>query len=166
MKKQNVIIFLLVCFAGTVQCQMSERDQKFVKCAAEAGVKEVKLGELAASKGSSPEVRNLGQSMVTDHTKANRELAAIASKKGISPPTTMNEKDQKDYEALSKKQGVEFDKAYAKCMVKDHKKVLCKFKKEAKKGDDAEIKSFAQTTTPVLEHHKHMSKEACKAVKK
>ena len=51
-------------------------------------------------------------------------------------------------------------------MVKDHKEDICAFKKEAKKGNETDIKTWASNTLPTLEHHKQMSIEACKDVHK
>jgi len=166
MKKLFVLLLTVACFYMHAQGPASKRDQEFVKCAAHAGMMEVRLGELAQTNALSPEVKKLGQMMIDDHTKANNELTALAQKKGIAVPTTLTDKEQKGYDKLAKMQGKDFDKAYTKCMVKDHKKVICKFKKEAKKGDDAELKTWASNTIPSLEHHKHMSEETCKAIKK
>jgi putative membrane protein len=164
MKKIIVMASVLIC-AETIKAQ-SNRDKDFAKEATEGGLLEVKLGELAKSRGTTQEVRDLGSQMVSDHSKANNELKTLVASKNISVPTSLNEKGQKCYDKLAKKEGKAFDKAYTHAMVKDHKKVICKFKKEAKKGDDAELKSWASNTVSTLEHHKEMSKDACKAVKK
>jgi putative membrane protein len=154
-----------LCMAAGAQTA-SEKDMKFAREAAEGSMMEIKLGELAQTNGSTAEVKSLGTMMITDHTKANDELKALAAQKNISLPGTMSDKAQKHYDKLAKKQGKDFDKAYAKCMVHDHKKDICLFKKEAKKGDDADLKQWASNTVPTLEHHKQMSEETCKAVHK
>ena len=61
-------------------------DNKFVKDAAMGGMAEVELGKLATQKGSSDAVKQFGQKMVDDHTKANDQLKEIASKENISTP--------------------------------------------------------------------------------
>ena len=166
MKNIGVIaIILLGAFNVQAQNTVSERDKKFAVEAAEGGLMEVKLGELAQVNGLSEAVKNLGSQMAADHSKANNELRSLASTKNITLPTTLSEKGMRAYDKLSKKQGKDFDKAYTKCMVKDHKKDICEFKKEAKKGSDSDLKSWASNTVSTLEHHKEMSIEACKAVK-
>jgi len=45
-------------------------------------------------------------------------------------------------------------------MAKSHKKDLLKFKKEATKTDDADLKKLAKEAIPTLEQHKHMAKNA------
>ena len=59
-------------------------DTGFVKQAAEGGMMEVAKGKLAAQKGAHDAVKQFGQKMVDDHTKAGDELKSIASGKNIS----------------------------------------------------------------------------------
>src|SRR4051795_6002893 len=67
-------------------------DQSFVKEAAAGGMAEVELGRLAEERASSPGVKQFGQRMVDDHTKANEELKAIAQRKNIALPTDLPSK--------------------------------------------------------------------------
>jgi len=163
--KKIIVFALLMASVYLSDAQVSDRDRKFVKCAAEGGLYEVKLGELAQMNGFSIEVKTLAKHMIEDHHKGNSELKDLADKKAIAFPTSMNKKQMKYYDKLEKKHGEAFDKAYTKCMMMDHKMDICKFKKEAKKGSDAEIKAWASNTLPTLEHHKEMTKETCKAIK-
>jgi putative membrane protein len=142
------------------------KDAKFAVCAAEGGMLEVKLAELAQSNASSPSVKQFANTMITDHGKSNQELKGLALEKKISLPANLSDKSQKTYEWYTKKKGEDFDKAYMKCMVKDHKKDVCAFKKEAKKGKDPEIKKWASDKVPVLKGHLEMAKNTCKELKK
>jgi len=54
---------------------------------------------------------------------------------------------------LAKLNGAEFDKAYANEMVKDHKKDVADFKRQAKSAKDPDLKSWAGKTLPTLEDH-------------
>src|ERR1700751_1190108 len=58
----------------------SSADETFAKKAAEGGMAEVKLGQLAEERGSNPAVKNFGRRMVQDHSKANNELKDVTSK--------------------------------------------------------------------------------------
>ena len=53
--------------------QAIEKDADFAVKVADGGMLEVRLGELAQSNASSPEVKRFGQHMITDHSKANEE---------------------------------------------------------------------------------------------
>lgn len=156
---------LLSCSALISAQTVTPKDKAFIEDALQGGLLEVKLGELSQAKASSTEVKTFGQHMISDHSKANSELIALAQRKNVVVPVTLNEKGQKIYDMLAEKNGADFDKAYTKCMVKDHKKDICEFKKEAKKGDDVDLKGFASSKITTLEHHKQMAKDARKALK-
>lgn len=130
---------------------VSAKDANFVKMAAMGGIKEVELGKVAAKQAKSPEVKQFGERMVTDHSKANKELMAIAKKKGI--------KLEKEPLDSSKLNGPDFDSVYTTDMVKDHEKDVAEFQTEAKKGEDPEIKAFAEKTLPTLKEHLQMIKQ-------
>jgi putative membrane protein len=131
-------------------------DTKFASEAAVGGLEEVQLGQIAAQKGASDEVRQFGQKMVDDHSKANQDLMQVASGKGLSLPTALDAKHQAEVQKLSALSGDAFDKAYVDLMLKDHKKDVGEFQKESTGGADADIKSFASRTLPTLQEHLQM----------
>jgi len=145
--------------------RMTATDSTFVTKAAQGGMAEVKLGQLAEQKAMSPDVKNFGQTMVTDHTKANDELKALASSKGITLPSEIDSKDQATYDRLSKLSGAEFDRAYMKDMVSDHKTDVGEFKRQAVRGADVDLKAWAAKTLPTLEHHLQMAESVDAKVK-
>jgi putative membrane protein len=65
---------------------LAESDRKFIMETAHNGMAEVMLGRMASERASSDEVKQFGQRMVDDHTKANQELMQLASTKGITLP--------------------------------------------------------------------------------
>lgn len=134
-------------------------DKKFLKEAALGGMEEVELGKLATQKGTSDAVKQFGQKMVDDHTKANDQLKEVAAKEQIEVPSSLDAKHQKNVDKLSKLSGEQFDKAYAKNMVKDHRKDVAEFQAEAQNGMDPNIKQFAATTLPVLQEHLKMAED-------
>lgn len=141
--------------AGHSTAGMSQ-DMKFAMMAAMGGIEEVEMGKLAAAKGASEEVRQFGQRMVDDHTKANQELMQIASSKGMTLPAALDPKHQADMQKMSALSGEAFDKEYVKMMVKDHKKDVGEFQKESTRGADPELKAFAASTLPTLQEHLRM----------
>ncbi len=134
-------------------------DQGFVTEAATGGMLEVKLGQLAVEKGSSDEVKQFGQKMVDDHSKANDELTQLAGTKGIALPNELGARHQAMVDRLSGLSGAEFDREYMKMMVDDHKKDVSAFEKEAKGGKDPEVKAWAAQTLPTLKEHQKMAKD-------
>ena len=135
--------------------------------AAAGGMAEVKMGQLAVEKGTSPTVKQFGQKMVDDHGKANDELKTIASKKNLQLPADVNAEQKATYDKLAKLDGAAFDKAYIDAMVKDHDEDVREFKKAAAKtGMDPDLKAWAEKTLTVIEEHDHLAHQDKKAVTK
>jgi putative membrane protein len=120
---------------------------------------EVQLGKIAADKASSDKVKDFGKRMQDDHGKANEELKGIASKKGVTLPKELASKHKRAVDRLSKLSGAEFDREYMKAMVDDHKEDLQKFKRQADKGKDPDVKQFASKNVPVLEQHLSLAQQ-------
>lgn len=136
---------------------MAASDDGFVKKAAKGGMAEVELSQLAIEKASNSEVKQFAQHIVDDHQKANTELHQLAQTKGIEMPDEIGAQHKQTKKRLSKLEGTEFDKAYMKAMVKDHKDDIKEFEKQAKSGKDAELKQWAAKTVPVLQKHMQMA---------
>ncbi|MGB8887650.1 MAG: DUF4142 domain-containing protein [Candidatus Korobacteraceae bacterium] len=128
-------------------------DRSFMDKAAQGGMAEVELGQLAEQNGQSQQVKDFGKRMVTDHTKANDQLEQVASKEAVKLPTTLDAKDQETKEHLSKLKGAAFDKAYMRDMVADHEKDVAEFKREATAAHSPDLKDWVTTTLPTLESH-------------
>ncbi len=137
---------------------MSSPDRDFLMDAAMGGLMEVELGRIAAQKGMSDSVKQFGQRMVDDHSKANEELMSLASSKGVTLPTALDEKHQKDVTKLSAMSGAEFDRAYSKMMLSDHTKDVKEFEKQSTRGADPDLKAFASKTLPTLQEHLQMAR--------
>lgn len=136
---------------------MTSQDRNFIMEAAMGGMMEVELGRIAAQQGMSDAVKQFGQRMVDDHGKANTELMTIASSKGITLPTTLDEKHREHVTKLSGMSGQDFDRAYARHMVSDHRKDVSEFEKQSTRGTDADLKAFASKTLPTLQEHLRMA---------
>jgi putative membrane protein len=102
------------------QQQLAQEDLEFATKAAQGGIKEVRLGELAQQQAATPEVQQFGQRMVQDHGQANEQLMQISESKGIELPKEMPQEAQQLYDELQQKSGQEFDQAYMDEMVSDH----------------------------------------------
>jgi len=137
---------------GTAK-HMTASERMFIRKAAEGGKAEVELGKLAQEKAASPEVKQFGERMVNDHSKANDQLKEVAQKEGVTLPTKLDAKDAATKARLEKLSGEAFDRAYIKDMVADHTKDVREFKNEAKNGKDPDVKNFAAQTAPTLEDH-------------
>lgn len=141
-------------------------DRKFMENAAMGGMMEVEMGKLGQQKGQGQAVKDFAGKIVTDHTKANDELKALASSKGVTLPSSVDKAHAKHTEELGKKKADRFDHEYMEDMVKDHKKDIAEFEKQAKNGKDADVRAFAEKTLPTLREHLKMAQQVEADVKK
>ena len=127
--------------------KLSDKDKTFMMNAAKGGMMEVEWGKLAAQHAQSADVKKFGNRMVTDHSKANNELMALAKEEGVSLPGA---------KAAGKWKS---DKDYMDMMVKDHEKDLAEFQAEAQNGTDPDLKKFADKTSKMVKKHLDLAKE-------
>jgi putative membrane protein len=130
----------------------------FVSKAAQGGMAEVMLARTAQSKTSNQSIRAFADRMIKDHGKANDELAAIAKRKGLQVPASLDSKHQAAADAMSAKSGAQFDSAYAAQMKQDHHETIALFE-QASKLSDAELAGFARKTLPTLREHDAMAQK-------
>jgi putative membrane protein len=149
---------------GTVS-NLSAADKEFVMKAAQGGMAEVQLGQIASAKGVSADVQTFGNRMVTDHSKANDELKQLVTTKGLAMPADAGPEHQKTINTLSKKSAKDFDREYMSDMVDDHEKDVKEFEKASKDAKDSDIRTWASKTLPTLQEHLRMAKDTLKKVR-
>lgn len=138
-------------------------DRKFAKDAALGSLTEVELGKLALQKASRDDVKQFGQKMVDEHSKAHDRLKEAATKENISIPDTLDSKRQSRIEKLGKLSGEEFDKAYLKDQVKEDQNQVRDFNDEAQRGSDANVRAFASSMLPALQQQLELARNLSKS---
>ncbi len=128
-------------------------DLRFVKAAGQVGLAEVAFGELALDRAQAPSVRMFAQHMVDDHGKANAGLMVMVTQRGAVAPDRMNATQQAAHKKLARLGGARFDRAYMALMVKEHKKAVADFRKQAARSKDASLRSWSAGKLPALEKH-------------
>jgi len=132
-------------------------DKDFAVIAAQAGMAELELGNLAQTQGSDDRIRNYGKKLVEDHAKLNNELKDIAAKQALTLPADVNSDQRKAIDSLSRRSGAQFDNEFWKTAVDDHAKAIEEFRKEAAMGGNQALKGFASKSIPSLEDHLQMA---------
>lgn len=113
---------------------------------------EIMLGRYAAQHGGSAEVREFGQMLASDHTKAKTQMAKVAGTVQVSVPSGATVEADAERVKLMLLSGRNFDKEFVEYMVKDHQSDIAKFKEEAGARDGA-VSKLAEKQLPVLEKH-------------
>jgi putative membrane protein len=124
--------------------------------AGQLSMMEVELGRLAVQRGSSAGVKQYGQEMVEDHTRANQELMQLAMQKKVELPTEMSTQNTALIDRLSGLSGTSFDTAYKQAMIDSHNQAIALFQAQSQQGQDPELKAWATQKLPNLQAHLKM----------
>jgi putative membrane protein len=129
---------------------LSGQDQSFLQQAAEAATSEIKLGQLAVDKASSPEVKQFGQQSIDDFSKAQKRLDKIADGLKWIAPDHMNQNAVGQYDDLWQRQGKDFDSHYIDDEISNYQNYVPIFENEADHGADHQLALYAQSVLPTL----------------
>ena len=131
-------------------------------------VMEVDMGKQAKAKGTAA-VKRYGEMLIKDHSTADKELTALAKKKGVAKipadvPATETEKAEMkkqmdDMAALKKMKGADFDREYLRLMVEGHESELAKSDVYLASAQDADLKTLIETRKTSLQRHADAAKE-------
>ena len=155
---------------GTTGDAVSAGDRDFVEDLTIASMAEVELGKMAMERAANAEVKQFGDMMVRDHTKAGDELKQVATRHSIPVPAALDQKHQELKTKLSNLRGAEFDREYMSAMVDGHEDVVDRLQTRASEdrfGDDkgavkpessdnpveAALNQWAAAALPTVRHH-------------
>jgi len=133
-------------------------DALFAAAAAIGGVAEVSLSELGMQKATDPELKKFSQQMVSEHTRMNDELTALAARKRVPLPRTVDARAQFCAQSLAGLSGQDFDRCYAKAQLIAHMDAVGTFESEAERGQDSDMKALAAKALPRIKEHLRMIK--------
>ena len=124
----------------------------------EANMADSAAGSIAATKGTSSEVREFARLMMRDHHQLRAQGAALAKKLKVTPaapsddPVVPMAQDETNTLNTTAK-GKDFDKAYIDAEVNAHKAVLDLATKGAAQTQNTELKNLIQKAAPVIQGH-------------
>jgi putative membrane protein len=134
-------------------------DKHFLKAAAQGGLAEVKLGQLAADKGGTDAVKEFGNRMVKDHSALNDAMKPFVEKAGLTVPTKLSVKNEALYDRLNGLHGAAFDSAYIASAVKDHVADQADFAKEAASTKNEDLRDAVKQGDQTIKIHLAMARK-------
>ena len=138
-------------------------DQSFIKKTLEDNVAQEQMGQLAAQKSSSDDVKQYGEKMAQIHEQLTNQLKPVAKKLGVDEPTNPSKKDKQEIEKMQALSGPDFDAAFIKAMLKDQQTDLKSFEDEAKGAHDPNVQQLAKIDEPVLSQHLQILRQLAQA---
>ena len=132
---------------------MDELSTRFIEDATQQGIMEVELGNAAMILGSSKAIKDFGKKVVKDYTSFNKFLEELALENNFMAPSDATASQKKLMDSLINKTDKDFDNAYIKVVLEEHKKDLENFKKSGKILTDPKLKNFAKNSTSIIQAH-------------
>jgi putative membrane protein len=138
-------------------------DKEFIVKVASGNNAEIEIGKLADSRAGSTAVKDYANMIVKDHQAAQQKLGELIKKRKIGVATGLEPDVRDEINRLSKMKGTEFDRAFLDHMIKDHKNDIKMFENQAKNGQEADVREFANSLLPDLRKHLQRAEELAKA---
>jgi putative membrane protein len=149
---RRTLASLTLCVAFAAAPAWAASDASFVRKALQGDNSEMRLGEIAADRGASIEVRQFGRMLRQDHRQAKQDALQVARRLGVRPTSAMTPEARQEARKLMRLSGAAFDHEFARYMVDDHRKDVDDFEKQARRGGSA-TRRMAERTLPTLRHH-------------
>jgi putative membrane protein len=143
---------------GTAAAPAALTDPEIVYLLDNANMLDSAAGAIAATKGTSADVRDFARRMMRDHHQLRQQGQDLAKKLGVTPtpPANDSSKAQMDRTLMllnGAAKGRDFDKAYIDNEVAAHKAVLDMATAAGNAAQNAELKNLIQKAAPVIQAH-------------
>ncbi|HEX2970649.1 MAG TPA: DUF4142 domain-containing protein [Bacteroidales bacterium] len=159
---RNVLLAVLVmAVAGISACKddkndepdLASQDQTFSTAAAASNLAEIRFGQLALSKSTNDSILIFAGTMVTEHTKANKQLDSLAKRLNVSLPDSMDAAHITLYNKLSGMTNNAFDSAYIQSQVMDHQAAQTLMQTQISNGKNMDLVEYANKNLPAINMH-------------
>jgi putative membrane protein len=128
-------------------------DMPFIREAASSNLMEIRLGQVAQTKGSNQAVKQFGQRMVADHTNLENQLSSAASTGGQTFTPTLDSRHERMATRLEGLSGAEFDRQYMGLMIRGHQRDVSNFQTQSQSARSSQVRTLATNSLPVLQQH-------------
>jgi putative membrane protein len=124
-------------------------DLQFLMSAAEQGLVQTGLVDLAKSHARSSEVKDFIEVLGKQRAEQNEQIKRLADGMGIVLSVTLTKQESAAIEKLGKLEGLKFDKAFMEEMTKRQQDYASLFEQKTQ-SEDSHIKAFVTATLPVI----------------
>ncbi len=147
-------LLILACAMPLLAHAADSPDKSFYDKAAEGGIAEINDATLATQSATDPKVKDFAAMMIKDHSAANNKLAALATTKNLTLPTSASVMEMASHAKLKVLSGDTFDKSYIKGQISAHRDTLKLLRTgDRASGEDADAKAFAKSILPTVQGH-------------
>ncbi|HEU5471618.1 MAG TPA: DUF4142 domain-containing protein [Actinophytocola sp.] len=133
--------------------QATAIEREFMTVIRFANLWEIPMGQLAAKKGSTQVVKDVGTEIAADHTQLDIDIKKLAGQFGVSLPEQASSSQQSWMTEIAGKSGAEFDRTFVDRLRAAHGTVFG-LVSEVRAGTRNEIiRGFAETANVIVMKH-------------
>ena len=151
---------------GTLSAACAASADPFVDQLAVANAAEIQASQLALSKASFDDTRNLARRLIDNHTTLGQQLTALAAQLNIALPDDATVQAKAAKLQTSPAKGQSFDASFATAQIKAHEGAVKLFEDEAQNATVPELKAFAEANLPMMKKHLQMAERLLKTHRK
>jgi putative membrane protein len=130
--------------AKAPETQNDKADQQFLEAALGVNELELQLGQLAAQRASTPEVKAMGQTMVEKHTELGQQLAELFRQAGGSRKVELSSDQRATYKRVASQSGTAFDTVFKEVVDAGHVNELAMYQDEVNHAKSPALRELAQ----------------------
>jgi len=156
MNRSFLLATVVAAALGATPAAWADSPRQFLSEALQGANSEIMLGSLAAERARSPAVREFGQTLVSDHQQARRDVVDMGRRFGIWPNRRVSDEARDERDRLEGLRGREFDREFVRFMIDDHRKDISEFRDEAREGHGA-VSDLARNQIPTMRNHLRMA---------
>ena len=140
--------------ASKAAAELSAGDKRLLENTAQSGYSEIEGSKLALDKTKSPKIRAYAQRMIKDHGTMQKDLEALAKRKGFELPTEPSLAQRAQLKALGALNGTEFEKMYSSHIaIAGHDNTVLAFQNATTQTEDPDVQAFAKKHIGMLRDH-------------
>jgi putative membrane protein len=167
MKRFGTLLAALLVYVLIGGSQAGEKtarplDKDFLIKVASAHNAEIEISKLADKHAGSADVKDFANMLVKEHKSAYDQMGELLKNRKIGVVAGLEKETRDELKRLGKLEGAEFDREYLNCMIREHKTAIGIFENQAKNGQEADIRGYAQEMLPDLRKHLKKAEELAK----
>jgi putative membrane protein len=151
------------------QGQQHQLSQEQLQAIATVGARNdvaARVGDLAATRATTPELQSLGRMLAEDHHRIAGELARLIAERGVAlgqlPAAAEQERFEGEYQRLNTLTGPEFDRELTEFLTRNEPQFVESLKRarDVTPGKDAQLKKYLDDAENTEENHLAASRKA------
>jgi putative membrane protein len=130
----------------------------YSRMAAASDLFEIQSSQIALQVSQNPQIRQMAQALIRDHTQTTATLMAAARAAGMTPPVPMlDPRKAQMIEQLRRTPAAQFDMTFLMQQIPAHQEALALHGAYAQRGDRPQLRAAASAAVPIVQAHLQMA---------